>query len=61
MHHSVTFHFGSATVCSPDIFGTFVSYNKDIWIAATYYYMYFFFLQNCALDIFFLLDVIFSA
>ena len=41
MHHGVTFSFGSAKVCSPAIFDTCFSYDKDIWIAATDYYMYF--------------------
>ena len=42
MHHGVTFNFGIAKVCSPAIFETCFSYDKDIWIAATDYYMYFF-------------------
>ena len=42
MHHSVTFNFGSAKVCSPDIFETCFSYGKDIWIAATDYYLHFY-------------------
>ena len=43
MHHGVTFNcFGSAKVCSPAIFETCFSYNKDIWIAAAYYYIYFY-------------------
>ena len=40
MHHGVTFNFGSAKVCSPAIFETSLSYDKDIWIAATDYYMH---------------------
>ena len=40
MHHGVTFNFGSAKVCSPLIQEMFLVY-KDIWIAATDYYMYF--------------------
>ena len=40
MHHGVTFNFGSAKVCSPAIFDTCFSYDKDIWIAATEYYMH---------------------
>ena len=36
------FNFGSAKVCSPAIFETKFSYDKDIWIAGTYYYMYFY-------------------
>ena len=42
MHHGVTFNFGSAKVCSPAIFGTSFSYDKDRWIAATVYYMHFY-------------------
>ena len=42
MHHGVTFNFGSAKVCSPAIFETFFSYDKDIWIAATDYFMHFY-------------------
>ena len=34
--------FGSAKVCSSDIFETSFSYDKDIWIAATNYYMHFY-------------------
>ena len=41
MHHGVTFSFGSTKVCSPAIFETCFSYDKDILIAATDYYMYF--------------------
>ena len=41
MHHGVTFNFGSAKVCSPAIFETCFSYDKDTWIAATDCYMYF--------------------
>ena len=39
MHHGVTFNFGSAKVCSPAIFETCFSNDKDIWIAATGYCM----------------------
>ena len=35
MHHGVTFNSGSGTVCSPGIFETCFSYDKDIWIAAS--------------------------
>ena len=38
MHHDLTFKIGSAKVCSPASF----SYDKDIWIAATVYYMHFY-------------------
>ena len=41
MHCGVTFIFGSAKVCSPAIFETCFSCDKDIWIAPTDYYMYF--------------------
>ena len=42
VHHGVTFNFGSAKVCSLAIFETYFSYDTDIWIAATDYYMYFY-------------------
>ena len=42
MHHGVTFNFCSAEVCSPAIFEMSFSYDKDIWIAATDYYMHFY-------------------
>ena len=42
MHHGVTFNFGSAKVFSPAIFETSFSCDKDIWIAATDYYMHFY-------------------
>ena len=42
MHHGVTFNFGSAKAYSPAIFETCFSYDKDIWIAATDYYMNFY-------------------
>ena len=42
VHHSVTFNFVSAKVCSPAIFETSFSYDKDIWIAAIDYYMHFY-------------------
>ena len=40
MHHGVTFHLGFVKVCSPVIFETCFSHNKDIWIAATYFHMF---------------------
>ena len=49
MYHGVTFNFGSAKVCSPAIFETSFSYDKDIWIAATDYY--YALLHNCAFSI----------
>ena len=42
VHHGETFNFGSDKVCSPAIFETCFSDDKDIWIAATDYYMYFY-------------------
>ena len=42
VHDGVNFNFGSAKVCSPAIFETSFSYDKDIWIAATDYYMHFY-------------------
>ena len=36
------FNIGTAKVCSPAIFKTYFSCDKDIWIAATDYYMYFY-------------------
>ena len=47
-HHGVTFSF--AKVCSPAIFETCFSYDKDLWIATTGYYMYFY-VYNCVLSI----------
>ena len=41
-HHGVTFSFCSAKICLPAIFETYFSYDKDIWIAATDYYMSFY-------------------
>ena len=42
MHHGVTFNFVSAKVCSPAIFETCFSHDKDIWITSTDYYMHFY-------------------
>ena len=42
MHHGVMFYFGSAKIASPAIFETCFSFDKDIWIATTDYYMYFY-------------------
>ena len=42
MHYGVTLNFGSAKVCSPAIFEICFSYDKDIWIAGTDYYMHFY-------------------
>ena len=40
--YGVTFNFGSAEVSLPAIFETCFSYDKDIRIAATDFYMYFY-------------------
>ena len=42
VHPGVTFNFGSAKVCSPAMFETSFSCDKDIWIAPTGYYMHFY-------------------
>ena len=42
LNHGVTFHLNSAEVCSLAIFETYFSYRKDICIAVTYYYIYFY-------------------
>ena len=49
MHHGVTLNFGSAKVCSHAIFEISFSYDKDIWIAATDYYMHFYIIVLCPL------------
>ena len=48
MHHGVKFSLGPDKVCSPAIFETCFSYDKDIWIAATDDYAL---LYNCAFSI----------
>ena len=40
LSHGVIFDLGPAKVCSPAIFETYFSYDKDIWIAVTDNYMY---------------------
>ena len=42
MRYGVTFNFGSAKVCSSAIFETSFSYDKDIWIVAADYYLFFY-------------------
>ena len=42
MPHGMGFSFGSVKVCSPAIFETSFSFDKDIWIAATDYNMHFY-------------------
>ena len=42
MYHGVTFNFVPNKVCSPAIFETCFSHDKDISISATDYYMYFY-------------------
>ena len=49
MHDDVTFNFGSAKVYSPAIYETSFFYDKDICIAATDYYMYFYIIMLFAL------------
>ena len=50
MHYGVS--FGSAKVCSPAIFETCFSFDKDIWIAATDYYMYLYTIVLFFIDIY---------
>ena len=52
MHHGVSFNFGSAKVCSPAIFETSFSYDKDISIAATDYNMHFYIIVLFPLTVF---------
>ena len=40
--HGVMFNFDSAKVCSPAIMETYLSYDKNIGMAVTDYYMYFY-------------------
>ena len=49
MHHGMTFNFGSAKVCSPAIFETSFSHDKDTWIAETDYY--YALLHKCTISI----------
>ena len=42
LSHGVIFDLGSAKVCSSDIIEIDFSNDKDIWIAVTDYYMYFY-------------------
>ena len=42
MHCGMSFNFGSAKVCSPSIFKTCFSYDKDLWIVVTDYYICFY-------------------
>ena len=50
MHHGVTFNFGSAKVCSPAIFETSFYDDKNIWIAATDYYMHVYIIVLFSID-----------
>ena len=52
MHHGVTLNFGSAQKCSPAIFETSFSYDKDIWIAANDYYVHFYIIVLFSIDIY---------
>ena len=49
VHHCVTFNLGSARVCSPAIFETC---DKDTWITATDYYVYFYIIVYFYLQLF---------
>ena len=42
VRHGVTFNFGSAKMCLPAIFEICFSYDKDILITASDYYMHFY-------------------
>ena len=42
LSHGVIFNLGSAKQCSPGIIETNFSYVKDVWIAVTDYYIYFY-------------------
>ena len=43
LNHGVAFNLGTdKEVCSPAIFETYFSCHKDILIAITYYYIYFY-------------------
>ena len=42
VHHCETFNFGSVKVYSPAVFETSFSYDEDIWIATTDYYVHFY-------------------
>ena len=52
VHHGLIFSFHSAKVCSPAIFETFFSFDKDTWIASTDYYMYFYIIMLFFIDIY---------
>ena len=42
LSYSVIVKLGPAKVCSPAIIETYFSHDKDIWIAITDYFMYFY-------------------
>ena len=50
MHHAVTFNFGSVKVCSPAIFETSFSFDKDMFITATDCYMHFYVIMLFSID-----------
>ena len=58
VHHGVI--FSSAKVCSPAIFETCFSLDKDIWIAATDHYMYFYIIVLFSIDIYSLVNTFYS-
>ena len=49
LSHGVIFNLGSAKVCSPAIFETYFTHDKDIWIALKL--LLYTFLLNCAISI----------
>ena len=50
MHYGVIFSFGSAKVCSPAIFETCFSFDKDTCIASTDCYLYFYIIVLFSID-----------
>ena len=47
LNHGMTLNLGFVKMCSPAMYETYFSDDKDIWIAVTYYYI----LTNCAISI----------
>ena len=46
----LTFNFGSVEMCSPAIFETYFSYDKNIWMVATDNYMHFYIVVLSSID-----------
>ena len=42
LNNGLIFNLGSTKVCSPHKIQTYLSFDKNIWIAVTDYYMYFY-------------------